>query len=82
MSRFDEIWSGAATRSFEALSVAQRDRAEALVREICRDPYGAGGPVRVDGPARDRLVVDGDITVHYQVDDIGELVYIVGVDTR
>ena len=81
---YDELWSRTAAAEYNALDTSRRDQVGALVREICREPYAVGVPQRADGPARDRVAVTGDVTVHYQVDDLGEppMVYLVRVVWR
>lgn len=82
MTAFDELWSRTAAAEYDSLDTARRDQVSALVREILRHPYGVGVPQDPDGPARDRIAATGDVTVHYQVDDLGEMVYFVRVVWR
>lgn len=79
---YDDLWAASAARAVEALDAGRRDQVEALVREICREPYAVGAPQIEDGPVRDRVAVTGDVSVHFQVDDLGEMVYVVRVERR
>jgi hypothetical protein len=79
VSRFDEIWSGSAQRAAEGLPPLLRDQAEALVRHVCRDPLGPDTAEHPQVP-RTRVARAGRLAVYYQVDEIGEMVYVVGVE--
>ena len=81
MSRFDDLWSKGAIDALHALSPAQQEQAEALVRAICADPQGAtSGPVA--GLPRLRMAEAGDLTVFFQIDELDSLIYVIRVAVR
>lgn len=80
-ARFEDLWSRTADDTFRALPTDQRDQVTAAVRALCRDPY-AEGTVELVRPARTRAVAVGTLRVLYQVDEVGDLVYVIGIETR
>lgn len=80
MTRFDDLWSGSAQSALGALAPMVRDQVEALVRQVCADPLGPG-TVAAPDRGRTRMARSGRLTVYFQVDEIGELVYVTGIDT-
>lgn len=79
MSSFDDNWAKAADDALALLPAGERDQAEALVREICRDPYGLATDEVYGADPRERTAVSGMIAITYMVDEIGDLVYVVRV---
>lgn len=79
MTAFEEIWSGSVAAQVEALPADIRDQVASLVRQVCGDPLGPDTAEAVGRP-RTRVARAGRLTVQYQVDEIGEMVYVVGVD--
>jgi mRNA-degrading endonuclease RelE of RelBE toxin-antitoxin system len=77
----DDVWTKNALDELAALPVPVQDQAEALVRELCRDPYGSGSVESASGRGL-RLARAGGVMVLYQIDRAGELLYVAGVDWR
>lgn len=71
MSRAEDIWTKGALESLAAIPLAARDQLEALVSEICRDPYGRGteDPESEDLLGRLRIAATRRAVVYYQVVD-------------
>lgn len=71
MSRAEDEWTKRALDAAAALSVADRDQLEALVGEICRDPYGRGieDPALPDPLGRARVATSRRGVVFYEVVD-------------
>lgn len=71
MTRAEDVWTKAALDSLAGVPLAERDQIEALVSEICRDPYGRGteDPEVEDLLGRMRIAVSRRAVVYYQVVD-------------
>lgn len=71
MTRAEDVWTKAALDSLAGVPLAERDQIEALVAEICRDPYGRGtaDPEVEDLLGRMRIAVSRRAVVYYQVVD-------------
>jgi plasmid stabilization system protein ParE len=71
VSRAEDIWSKAAADDLAGLPLAARDQLEALVAEICRDPFGRGteDPAVEDLLGRMRIATSRRAVVYYQVVD-------------
>lgn len=82
MTYWEDLWSGTALVQYEALPLAARDQVDACVREIRRDPHVAGEelPVQMSRPLYGAQA--GLVNVVYQIDEIGESVYILRVVNR
>lgn len=82
MSAFDDLWSKTALSDLGQLMPHVVDQVEALVREICRDPFGPPGVKLVRDPAGAWVAEDSLLAVMYRVDEVDRLVYVVGVEAR
>lgn len=71
MNRAEDVWTKPALDSLAAIPLAARDQIEALVAEICRDPYGRGteDPESEDLLGRMRIAAVRRAVVYYQVVD-------------
>jgi plasmid stabilization system protein ParE len=71
VSRAEDIWTKTALDSLTAVPLAGRDQIEALVADICRDPYGRGtaDPESEDLLGRLRIAATRRAVVYYQVVD-------------
>jgi plasmid stabilization system protein ParE len=71
VTRAEDIWTKPALDSLAAVPLAERDQLEALVAEICRDPYGRGtaDPESEDLLSRLRIAATQRAVVYYQVVD-------------
>ena len=71
MSRAEDIWTKPALDSLAAVPLAERDQIEALVGDVCRDPYGRGteDPESEDLFGRLRIAATRRAVVYYQIVD-------------
>lgn len=71
MTRAEDVWSKAALEALSGVPLAERDQIEALVGEICRDPFGLGAddPAQPDPLGRARVAVSRRAVVFYEVVD-------------
>lgn len=76
MTAFEDVWSGSALKALAELSAHAQDQVEALVRGVCVDPVGSP----LEGLGRTRVARSGVVRVLFQVDVVGELVYVVRVE--
>lgn len=82
MTYWEDLWSGTALAQYEALPLAARDQVDACIREIRRDPHGAGEELPIQSSRPYFGAQAGLVNVVYQIDDIGEAVLIVRVVDR
>jgi hypothetical protein len=71
VSRAEDIWTKLALEAAASLPLAERDQLEALVGEICRDPFGRGieDPALPDPLGRARVATARRAVVFYEVVD-------------
>lgn len=84
MKSWDDLWSGVASKQFEALPPAARVQVEATVRQICAEPGGVGVAIGSETPLARPVYAAraGSVLVLYQLDMIGEMVHILRLDNR
>lgn len=82
MTYWEDLWSGTALGQYEALPLSARDQVDACVREIRRDPHGAGEELPGESRRPQYGAQAGLVNVVYQIDEIGEAVLIVRVVDR